>query len=151
MGDPSELVVRYMRAGEQGDWETFAGALAEDFVFNAPPVTLNKRELLSTQKALWGAFPDLNFNLRITEVVGNIVKATYRLTGTHTGTLIPPVPGSFIAVAATRKKVALVESWVHYTLQNDTIIRQEVEPNPESGWPGVLKQLGVKNPYSSGG
>lgn len=144
----ADIVMRFMTAGEQGDWETFAECVADDYVFLVPPIRQTKRELISSQKALWGAFPDFKFNLRITEVRENTVKGVYQLSGTHTGTLIPPVPGSFMAIQPTGKRIVLAENDVEYTLRDGKIIQQKVGANPDSGWMGILKQLGVKDPYA---
>lgn len=146
--DAAEVVKRFMRAGEEGDWETFANSMAENYVFRVHNLQQGKREMLSSQKALWGAFPDLNFNLRITEVQGDVVKGTFQLSGTHTGTLIPPVPGAFVSVAPTGKKVLLAENTVDYTVQDGKVVEQNVSDHPNSGWRGILTQLGVENPYT---
>ncbi len=142
--DPASILKAYFEAGERGDWTTFADSLSEDFVFTAVPITQSKREIVSSTKALWAAFPDLKFNIRIQEVQGEVVKATYQITGTHSGTLVPPVMGQFVTVAPTGKKIMLPVAGVELTVRNGKIVRQANEPKAESSWPGILEQLGVK-------
>jgi predicted ester cyclase len=144
----ADTVKKFMRAGETGDWQTFADCMADDYVFTVHTIRQGKREMLSSQKAMWAAFPDLSFNLHITAEQGNVVKATFRITGTHTGTLIPPVPGSFLSINPTGKKVSLPENTVEYIVRGDTIAEQHVTEHPNSGWKGILKQLGVDDPYA---
>lgn len=146
--DAAAFVTTYFEAAEKGDWKTFGSSLSEDFIFRSAPVTQTRNELVSSTKALWAAFPDLKFHFRAISVQGNVVKGTYQITGTHTGMLIPPVPGAFVTVAPTGKKILLPEAGIELTLEDGKIVAQNNEPKPESGWPGILDQLGVRNPYS---
>lgn len=146
--DAADIVKAYFEAGERGDWITFAGFLDDDFVFTAVPVTQNKAELLSSTRALWGAFPDLKFNFRARSVENNVVKGTYQITGTHTGLLIPPMQDQFVAFPPTGKYISLPQAEIEMTLRGDKIIRQKNEPKGESSWPGIFEQIGEENPYS---
>ncbi len=142
--NPADIVLASYRAIEQGDWPALQSLLTDDFLFSgATPVPLRKAEVVASMKALWAAFPDVQFNPRIVQVQGNRVHTTIRITGTHTGLLIPPLPGVFLTIQPTGKKVALVEEPSEYTLRGDKIITLQAVPNPDGGWPGILKQLGV--------
>jgi len=144
----AEVVKAYHRGIEQGDWSLVDECLADTFVFSGPTVQpLSKRALISSMKALWAAFPDLSFNLRITEDHGNRIKGVVNITGTHTGTMIPPFPDRFMSIPPTGKRISLVDEPCIYVLEGNKIIRQEVEPRREGGWPGIFRQLGLDYPY----
>ncbi|NJN67900.1 MAG: ester cyclase [Chloroflexaceae bacterium] len=144
----ADVVRAYHRGIEQGDWGLVDECLADSFVFSGPTVQpLNKRALISSMKALWAAFPDIGFNLRIVQEQANQVKGVVNITGTHTGTLIPPFPDRFMTVAPTGKKISLVDEPCTYLLEGNQIIRQEVEPRRDGGWPGIFRQLGLEYPY----
>ncbi len=64
-------------------------------------------------------------------------------TGTHTGTLIPPLTGKFMKVAPTGKKIALAEEILEYTIRDGQIVLQKAQPSPNTGWAGIFKQLGI--------
>lgn len=148
----ADVVRAYHRGIEQGDWKTVDQCLAEHFIFSGPTVQpLGKRALMSSMKALWAAFPDVKFNLRITAEQGNVVKAVVNITGTHTGTLIPPFPDRFMSIQSTGKKIALASEPAVYTMEGGKIARQDVEASPDGGWPGIFKQLGLKYPYPVSG
>jgi predicted ester cyclase len=145
---PSEVVATFHRSVEEGDWATFDSVIADDFTFSGSTLEpLGKRACISMHKALWGGFPDLQFNLRIISEKGNRVRASVRIAGTHTGTLIPPVPGKFVSFPATGKRVHLPEEPADYVISNNQLVEMHVEPDPEAGWRGIFKQLGVQSPY----
>lgn len=144
MSNLEEVVKRFHGSVEQGHWDVLEALLADEFVFSGPtPEPLNKRTCISMRKALWGGFPDLKFNLRIIQVQENIVKATVRITGTHTGLLIPPTPGNFVAISPTHKKIALNEEVAEYTIRGDRMVKMHVYPDPNGGWPGIYRQLDI--------
>lgn len=144
MKKPSDIVKEYQAAAERGDWETFESLIADDFTIEGPtPEPLGKRANISMHKALWAAFPDLQFNIRILEESGNWIKLAANITGTHTGTLIPPIPGKFIKVAPTGKKIALAEEILEYTIRDNQLVLQQAIATPDTGWAGIFKQLGI--------
>jgi hypothetical protein len=118
--------------------------LADEFMFSGPtPEPLSKRACISMHKALWGGFPDLKFNLNILAVQGNVVKGSTRITGTHTGLLIPPTPGNFVTISPTNKKIALSEEVSEYTIRGQHMVKMHVTPDPNGGWPGIYRQLDI--------
>jgi predicted ester cyclase len=149
--NPSEVAEKFQRSAEQGDWDTMNQVLAEDFLFYGPmPEPLGQRECVSMHKALWGGFPDISYNLRIIGSEGNIVKAIVHITGTHTGLLIPPVPGEFVSIPPTGKKISLAKENIEYTVRGNQLATIKLYSSPESSWPGIFRQIGVENPYETG-
>jgi hypothetical protein len=67
------------------------------------------------------------------------------MTGTHTGTFVPPIR-ALKPIKATGKKVVLPEQEFVYYVDSGKIARIVSEPVPDGGIPGLLKQLGVRLP-----
>jgi predicted ester cyclase len=148
----ADVVRDYHRGIEQGNWKIVDQCLSEQFIFSGSSVQpLGKRALVSSMKALWAAFPDLKFNLRITAEQGTQVKSVVNISGTHTSTLIPPFPDRFMSIQPTGKKIALPDEPCVYTVEGGKIVRQDVTPGPNLGWPGIFKQLGLEYPYPVAG
>jgi predicted ester cyclase len=142
----SDIVRTFIQAWENQDFDTLNDYLADDFqLVGVTPHPLDKRWLIADTKARWAAFPDWKFNLRIVEEQGNTVKAVSRVKATHTGTLIPPIPG-MPPVPATGKTITQPEEYTTLTLRGNKIVEWRVDPNPDGGYPGILKQLGVDMP-----
>lgn len=140
-----KVVQDFFRYLEQGEWEVIKAMLAEDFaLIGGTAQPLDKRAFLSASRARWAAFPDLQFNFRCIVEQGTQVTGTIHMTGTHTGTLIPPLAGKFIVIKPTGKKIALSEQRCICTLRDKVIVSIETDHNPDSGWPGLLKQLGFQ-------
>jgi hypothetical protein len=149
--NPSEVAEKFQRSAEQGDWDTMNQVLAEDFLFYGPmPEPLGKRECISMCKALWGGFPDISYNLHIAKEEDNKAHGTVRITGTHTGLLIPPVPGEFISIHPTGKKISLAEEKAEYIVRGNQLTALKIAFSAESSWPGIFRQIGVENPYETG-
>lgn len=145
---PGEVVQAFQRAVEQGDWETVDEILTDDFVFGGPtPEPLGRRACISMHKALWAAFPDIQFHTRIISEVGEVVKATAYITGTHTGNLIPPVSGKFVNIPPTGRKIALAEETIEYTVRGNQLAGMDVQASEDASWSGIFNQIGVENPY----
>lgn len=141
----ADIVIDYMSAAERGDWQTFAKYLSDDFIFESTPVVQARTEFLSATKGLWGAFSDRNFHLRVDRVDDNMVYTTFAITGVHTGILISPMPSGLLVINPTNKHISLSENGAEYTVMNGKIVHQYIQPNPNSGWPGIVKQLGVQD------
>ncbi len=146
MGAAADIVQAFMVAWETQDWDTMDSYMADEFLLIGPaPQPLNKRWVIADSKARWAAFPDWKFNVRIVSETGNIVTITTRNTGTHTGMLIPPIPG-MAPIAPTGKRFALPEEPAIITLKDGKIVEYKVEPVPGGGYPGILSQIGAEMP-----
>lgn len=147
----AEDVVRsMMTAVDSGDMEKAAGYLSADFVFSGPvPEPIGKVQWIAMQGQLLAAFPDWSFNLSDVQTEANVVTTTHQITGTNAGELdlspldLPKIP-------ATGKSIRLAQERARCTVQNGQIVRIEIDANPDSGLPGILRQLGVEMPQSSG-
>jgi predicted ester cyclase len=145
---PSEVVVLFHRSVEQGDWHIVQEIVADEFVFSGPsPKPLDKRSCTSMHKALWAAFPDINFHVEVLSEEGDVVTTNVRITGTHKGVLIPPLPDRFLSIPPSGKAISLDTEFCTYTVRNGQMIKMHVEPNPNGGWPGIFKQLDIEYPY----
>lgn len=145
---PTDVAIAFQKAAEEGDWDTFEQIIADDFAFHGPtPTPLDKRACISMHKALWGGFPDINYNLRVLSEEGNRVTGIVHITGTHNGTLIPPMHGKFVSFAPTGKRINLAEEQIIYTVRGNQITDIEVQANEHASWPGIFEQLGVESPF----
>lgn len=145
---PKEVAIAFQRASEQADWDVLETIIAEDFAFKGPtPEPLSKRECISMHKALWGGFPDINYHLTIIAESGDTATGTVQITGTHTGTLIPPARGKFVSFEPTGKTITLAEEKILYTVRNDQLVQIEVIASEEASWSGIFRQLGVQSPF----
>ncbi len=147
--DPKEVVLAFMAAWEEPDFDAMQTYLADDFkLTGVSPQPLDKRWMIADTKARWSAFPDWTYNFRVVGMQGNVVQGVSRVSGTHTGTLIPPVPG-MPPIPPTGKRVSLPEETCFVTVRNTQIVEYRVEKNANyegSGYTLILKQLGVEIP-----
>lgn len=147
---PAQVAEQFQQSVERGDWETCNRLIAHDFTFSGPtPRPLDRRACISMHKALWAGFPDIKFHFRLISEMGNTVKATVQITGTHTGNLIPPMQGKFVSIPPTGKKISLPREQIEYTVRGNQLINVKVNASPEASWPGIFKQLGVENPFQA--
>ena len=144
----AEQVVRnFFAAVEAGDTVQANNFLTDDFTFSGPvPQPIGKAEFLALSSALRDAIPDWKFNAQNFKVQGNTVTVTVQITGTHTATLQPHIPG-IPAVPATGKKIALPQEPITMQVRGDKIASFEVTPVPGGGVPGILAQIGVQMPH----
>jgi hypothetical protein len=75
------------------------------------------------------------------------VAGTSQITGTHTTTLPPILPG-MPAIPPTGHKVMLPVEPIKATIRGDKIAHFEVAATPGGGVPGLLAQIGVQMPQS---
>jgi len=142
----ADIVRKFITAWETQDFDTLEACLADDFAVVGPtPHPLDKRWTIADTKARWAAFPDWSFNARIVEEQGNTVKIVTRVTATHTGTLIPPIPG-IPPIPPTGKTIRQPEEMTTLTLRGNKIVEWRIDPSPDGGYPGILRQLGVSMP-----
>lgn len=143
---PADIVRTFFQAWETQDWETMNEHLDSNFALVGPaPQPLDKRWIVADSKARWAAFPDWKFNFELVKVEGNIVTGKTRITATHLGTLVPPIPG-MAPIPPTGRKIVLPDEGAVITLRGDKIILYEVEMLPNGGYRGILQQIGVTMP-----
>jgi predicted ester cyclase len=145
--DNEKLVRDTFAAFEAGDTAKAGSYLADDFTFSGPvPQPIHKAEFLKLQGALVKAIPNWKFNPSNMKTQGNKVMTAVQITGTHTGSLTPVMPG-MSAAPATGKKVSLPQEQVTFTVKNDKLASFEVTPIEGGGLPGILTQIGVPVPH----
>jgi SnoaL-like polyketide cyclase len=143
---PSEVVSSFMAAIEAENF-TKAESLVSDKleVHGVSPTPLGKKEYLGVHWALSSGLPDFKFNHKITKEEGDVVHHTVQITGTHTREMQAPIPG-MQNIPATGKSVNMPEETVKITVAGDQIVRIDLQPVPDGGIPGLLKQIGVDLP-----
>jgi len=135
-----------LAASEAGQPSIFAEYLADDMVFAGPvPKPVGKREFVGLMTALVAAMPDWKFNAKDSKLNGDIVTATFQITGTQTGELNLSMPG-IPKIPASGKHVSLPKEGSTITVINGKISRLEAAVVPGGGVAGVLAQLGVAMP-----
>jgi hypothetical protein len=148
--DAEEVVRAMITAVDDCDMETAAGYLSAGFLFSGPvPEPIGKVSWVGLHQGLLAAFPDWSFNLSGVHVEGDLATTTHHITGTHTGDLDLSAMG-LPRLPATGKSISLPEEHARCTVKNGKIVRIEIDPNPDGGLPGTLKQLGVEVPLSRG-
>ena len=145
--DAEKLVRETLAAMEAGNTAKGGDNMTDDFKFSGPmPQPIGKADFLALQGALIKALPDWKFNAKSFKVEGNKVTFTVKITGTHTATLNPIMPG-MSPVPATGKKVALPEEPATMTIRGDKLASFEAAQVPGGGVPGLLAQIGVQMPH----
>lgn len=141
-----EIAQKYMRAVEAQDWTRARALMHDDLKFTgAVPKPIGADEALRIQRAFSSGMPDFKFNYKPTGGSGNIAKGTARISGKHTRTFTPPIPGAS-PISATDKNVLLPLEHVTITVQDGKIIEWQVEDVPNGGVMGILAQLGAVVP-----
>jgi predicted ester cyclase len=141
-----EITRAIYAALDSGDLDTLASHLSDDFVFSGPtPEPISGEQWIGMQRLLLNAFPDWSFNLSGVQVTGNVARTTHQITGTHSGDL-DLAPLGLGVIPATGKSVKLPVEQVVLTFEGDKAVRLEADASPETGVPGLLKQLGVQMP-----
>jgi hypothetical protein len=144
---PAELVRAHLRAIEAGDWATAEAQLDPSFTMQLKGmpvfVKIPFADALAMHKARKRAFPDFTFNEQVAEPVGNSVKVSIFLKGTHTGFLDYPIK-EVPKLEATGKPIDLPAEYFTYFFENDRITRVYGEIPEGHGPPALKKQLGVE-------
>ena len=121
--------------------------LSDDFRLSGPtPEPVDAQEWLALHDNVMSvAFPDWAWNISDIHQHGENLHMTFQVTGTQTGDLdlsqveLPVIP-------ASGKTIKLGQEEAMVEFDGDKICAVRVEPNPDAGLPGVLKQLGVGIP-----
>jgi ketosteroid isomerase-like protein len=142
----AETVRVLFEAIDAGDMDTAASYLSSDFVFSGPvPEPIGKDQWVGMQRLLLAAFPDWSFNLSGVQEQGNTATTTHQITGTHTGDLDLSMMG-MPTIPATGKAIKLPVEHAQCTVEGGKVVKLHAAENPDSGVPGMLKQLGVEMP-----
>jgi predicted ester cyclase len=105
--DARQITQAFTDALNAGDLDTVSELISDNFVFSGgSPEPIGKQQWLGMSYALYAAFPDLQYNLRVTGVEGNTVMGTSQLTGTHTSDLDLTAMGLGV-IPATGKSISL--------------------------------------------
>jgi ketosteroid isomerase-like protein len=143
---PEEIVQAYLDAFNAGDLETAATYYADDFQFVGPtPEPLGPDAYLGISHILKAAFPDIDYDARVTGSEGDVVYADFTLSGTHEGDLdLRPVGMSVIPATGIHFSNPTEHSVI--TVRDGQLVSLRTEPRPDAGLPGILSQLGVQMP-----
>lgn len=128
------------------DLDALASFLAQDFQFSGPvPEPINGPQWIGLLKAMKAALPDLNFNLRILSVDGDVVTSSNQITGTHTGDFDLSAMGIGV-IPATGRSVKNSMEQGKATFKDGKVVSMHITPTEGGGLMGILKQLGVEPP-----
>jgi predicted ester cyclase len=143
---PQEVAQAFVGAFNAGDWDTVASYLSDDFQFSGPvPEPVGAAEWLGISTVFQVAFPDINYNLRVVSVEGNVVKTTSQIKGTHTGDLDLSMLGMGV-IPPTGKSFSLPEESGEATVEGGEVTSIHIHSGEGSGIMGILGQLGLKPP-----
>jgi hypothetical protein len=141
-----EIAEDFAMAMNVGDWEKVASFLSEDFRFMGPvPEPIGGMEWIGLSKSLKRAFPDIQYNLRIDSIEGDVVRTTTQLSGTHTGELDLTAMG-FGVIPATGISFSNPEEEGDAVVKGDKVISLHVKSVEGSGLMGILQKIGVEVP-----
>lgn len=141
-----DLAEAFAKAFNSGDLDRVATFLSEDFKFSGPvSEPMDAKQWLGLSKLLKAAFPDMQYNLRIIDIEGPVVRTTTRLTGTHTGDLDLSALGMGV-IPATGKSFSNPEEEGDAVVRDDKVVSLDVKSNEGSGLMGIIQQLGVEIP-----
>lgn len=143
-GMTRQVVLRFIKAIEQGDTKALDEVLAQDFVFahEKAPKPMDKPTFIRVARAMQEAFPDCSFNPEFKEESPDRVTADIKIRGTHTGTLDVPLEG-IPRTEATGRKVELPTENGIWILEGGKITRHEVPAVEGGGFEGILQQIGA--------
>jgi predicted ester cyclase len=143
---PQEVAQAFVGAFNAGDWDTVASYLSDDFQFSGPvPEPVGAAEWLGISTVFQVAFPDINYNLRVVSVEGNVVKTTSQIKGTHTGDLDLSMLGMGV-IPPTGKSFSLPAESGEATVEGGEVTSIHIHSGEGSGIMGILGQLGLKPP-----
>lgn len=141
-----ESAESFVKAFNAGDYDTVASHLSNDFQFSGPvPEPISGQQWIGLTRLLRAAFPDIQYNMRVVSVEGDVVTTTNQLTGTHTGDLDLSAMGMGV-IPATGKSFSNPEETGQGTVKGGKFVSIRITPVDGGGLMGILSQLGVKQP-----
>ncbi len=142
-----EVVETFITALQSGETDEAATMMSPDFnstgfggtLFAKP---LDKGEFLVLQSALYGAMPDMQYNLANLHAQNDqTVTGTIRLAGTQTNDL--EVPFLLLpTIKAEQNTISLPETPVTFQLKHSLVALMNVRTEPGGGMDGLVQQLG---------
>lgn len=143
--DPRFAVLRHLKSLGYKDTREAGSWLAGDLIFHSNLKNFGKHEALELFDCVFDAFPDWEIIHSEPVVEDGLVHLFIRMEGTHTNTLLLPLPG-IKAVAATGTRVMLDKQRFSCKVVDDKIVEIWPEVNERAGLLGILKQVGGKVP-----
>jgi len=144
--DPQKVAQALVDAFNAGDLDTVASYLSDDFKFSGPVSgPIGAAEWLGMSRVFQVAFPDINYNLRIVGVEGNVVKTTSQVSGTHTGQLDLSALGVGV-IPPTGKSFSNPEELGEAIVEGGKVTSIHIPSGEGSGVGGILAQLGIEPP-----
>ena len=140
----SDIVLEYLHAIEEKDFDKASRYLSNDFTFSGPtPKPLGGKENIEVHRQLLTAIPDWRFNFNVINEDQNEVTGRVHVTGTHTRDLTLPMVPNLGTVHATGKRISLPEEKVRIKLKGNKITSFHVDVPKSGGLMGILAQIGV--------
>ncbi len=141
-----EIAEAFVGAFNTGDLDTLADLLADDYEFSGPvPEPMGRDQFLGLMELMREAFPDIQFNTRLANIKGNVVRFTNQLAGTHTGDLDLSAMGMGV-IPATGRSFSMARENGESVIEDGYIISTHVQPTEGAGLMAILHQLGVDVP-----
>jgi ketosteroid isomerase-like protein len=144
--DPKQVADEFLAAFIADDMEKCRSFLSDDFTFSGPtPEPASADEWMGIVMGMRAAFPDINYNIKITGMQDNKAMTSTQLTGTHTADWDLSAMGMGL-IPATGKTFSNPKEEGVMTIENGKITSYFINSKEGSGVPGMLKQLGVQMP-----
>jgi ketosteroid isomerase-like protein len=144
--DTKQVAEEFLAAFKSRDMKKCRSYLADGFTFSGPvPKPASADQWIGIMSGMQAAFPDLNYNIKITGYDGNKAMSTTQLTGTHTADWDLSALGMGV-IPATGKHFSNPEEKGVMTIENGKIASFVIDAKEDSGVPGILKKIGVQMP-----
>jgi SnoaL-like polyketide cyclase len=129
---------------ENLDFDKLEELFSEDFISHGThmPAPMSQAQFVGFLKILYGACPNMNFKVRVTEISEHSFKMAWQLSGTHRG--IFKLSGIGMPdFEPTNRSFSLPEDVYSVTVDGDKISKIFIDPVEGGGIQGVLAQLGL--------
>ena len=141
-----EIVHTLLDSVQNGDFGQASSLLADNFQFSGLIAgSINKETWLAMSTRLKAAFPDLDYQFKVLGELGNNVRLTSQLSGTHTGSFDLTAMNMRL-IPATDKMFSAGPQKAKITVKEDKITAWTVVRTEGAGLNTILDQLGVKSP-----